>query len=247
MALRQHLLQSPIDLSDASNNSNEITDEEFGSDDIKQLNSSGSSGASRSGKIASVLGNIGPTPGLADIISPSCIEMLSKEMLIDETYEFGACENCVESDTEPNQMISDNAKNNTIREKDRYERRRLHLSKKIDDSNDDDSYDRRSRDEKFRLSSLVREQYELEHDDDEVNETDYDDDDDDDDDNIDESEEEDVNDDDDDIDDDGDEDNDLESNSYEDKEENDLNELEKSEYLTFFSSFLVLMVYNCFI
>lgn len=45
----------------------------------------------------------------ADVLSPSTIEMLSKEMLVDETYEFGACENCVES--EDDEQVDGAAKN----------------------------------------------------------------------------------------------------------------------------------------
>jgi hypothetical protein len=52
-------------------------------------NSSGGAGANTS-SIGQILA--------ADVLSPSAIEMLSKEMLVDETYEFGACENCVESE-----------------------------------------------------------------------------------------------------------------------------------------------------
>ncbi|RNA08542.1 hypothetical protein BpHYR1_041839 [Brachionus plicatilis] len=91
LALRKHLLQ-PICLNNSISNSNDtVSDEEFdyAPDEIGVANSS-SSALSSSNGIVDILS--------ADILTPASIEMISKQMMVDETYEFGTCENCIDSD-----------------------------------------------------------------------------------------------------------------------------------------------------
>jgi hypothetical protein len=45
--------------------------------------------------------------GLADILDPSILDNLSKNVLIDETYEFGECENCISDGEDVEQMVDD--------------------------------------------------------------------------------------------------------------------------------------------
>ena len=130
VALRDHLLQ-PIQSNSSSNDSNEISGDEDYEDDCdltdpaKLINM---------GQAANV--------GLADVISPSCIEMLSKEMMIDETYEFGACENCVDSDGEQQneKMVlaastaGTSSQSQSTSRHPNYQRKQLHL-KKLDQNN----------------------------------------------------------------------------------------------------------------
>ncbi|CAF0821748.1 unnamed protein product [Brachionus calyciflorus] len=95
LALRQHLLQQPCLNNSITNSNDTISDEEF--DDMIDVASNNISNSSSSA--------ISSTNGLveilsADILTPASIEMISKQMLVDETYEFGACENCVDTDDE---------------------------------------------------------------------------------------------------------------------------------------------------
>lgn len=93
-ALRQHLLQTPSN----SANSNEISDEEYG--DELTFDNINRSGACSSSSGVSAGSSAISSHGMADILTPANIEMLNKEMLVDETYEFGTCENCLDSDNE---------------------------------------------------------------------------------------------------------------------------------------------------
>lgn len=88
LALRKHLLQ-PICLNNSISNSNDtVSDEDYdyAPEETNATNSSSSNG------ITEILS--------ADILTPANVEMISKQMMVDETYEFGTCENCVDSEDE---------------------------------------------------------------------------------------------------------------------------------------------------
>jgi hypothetical protein len=124
-ALRQHLFQTAFDCVGHHHHHHQMNNDDVISDEDLELseeamaahamamgmvdcdynnqselgnNTACSSASSKSSSSAASSG-IGQILS-ADVLSPSTIEMLSKEMLIDETYEFGACENCVESEHE---------------------------------------------------------------------------------------------------------------------------------------------------
>jgi hypothetical protein len=88
-ALRQHLLQAPIN----SINSDHISDEDELADELDNLNQSN---------------------GIANILSASNVEMLEKNVLVDETYEFGTSENCVESEEEEEEEQTEEIHRNRV-------------------------------------------------------------------------------------------------------------------------------------
>jgi hypothetical protein len=88
-AMAAHVMGMGLDSSDLSNHNHHSG---LANNTACSSTSSKSSSSAASSGIGQILS--------ADVLSPSTIEMLSKEMLIDETYEFGACENCVESEHE---------------------------------------------------------------------------------------------------------------------------------------------------
>lgn len=112
MALRKHLLQ-PIFLNNSISNSNDTVSEEefeYGPEEPGGTNSS-SSALSSSNGLVEILS--------ADILTPASIEMISKQMVVDETYEFGTCENCVDSDDdESKKSIQEECGFEEAREKD---------------------------------------------------------------------------------------------------------------------------------
>lgn len=109
-ALRQHLLQTPYELSHHHNGSgstvNSNDDDDDGDectdgeeDDTLSLQhrrnvvlEEAYGGNPRSNSCSY------PAASAIDILSAENLSMLEKEMLVDETYEFGACENCAESE-----------------------------------------------------------------------------------------------------------------------------------------------------
>ena len=90
-ALRQHLLQTPSHL---ATNSNEISDE-----DCYQEVLDNSMLSNQNSPNESVDTHNTDTDNVADVIIPDD-DGFERHMLVDETYEFGACENCLDSDEE---------------------------------------------------------------------------------------------------------------------------------------------------
>jgi hypothetical protein len=107
--LRNHLLQAPIDnlILNQQLSDNEELDNNVDDDDLNQACSS-SSGISSSRTTTAM-----SSSGLADILDPSILDNLSKNVLIDETYEFGECENCISDGEDVEQMV-DVTKNKSL-------------------------------------------------------------------------------------------------------------------------------------
>ena len=93
-ALRQHLLQTPSHL---VTNSNEISDEDCYQEVLD--NSMLSNQTNNNSPNESIITHNTDTDNVADVIIQDD-EGFGKHMLVDETYEFGACENCLDSDEE---------------------------------------------------------------------------------------------------------------------------------------------------
>lgn len=100
LALRKHLLQ-PICLNNSISNSNDTVSDEDYDYAPDEPGVSNSSPLNSSNGITEILS--------ADILTPASVEMISKHMMVDETYEFGTCENCVDSeDDESKDSIQEN-------------------------------------------------------------------------------------------------------------------------------------------
>lgn len=123
-ALRQHLLQTPANTA----NSNEDTDEDY-TEEV--FDCSRNEPCTSDGLI------------ISDVISPNSIEMLTKEMLVDETYEFGACENCIESDNEEErkERVDDNVTKEEIDYSQDYDNYNV-----VDDEDEEDNDEERCED-----------------------------------------------------------------------------------------------------
>jgi hypothetical protein len=100
LPLRKHLLQTPSNL--ASSNSDEDEDAE-GEEEDEGVNTNNDSFESGKNSRCRKLGGTSSSTSsgiISDIITQANVERLSKCMLVDETYEFGLSENCIESDLE---------------------------------------------------------------------------------------------------------------------------------------------------
>ena len=124
LPLRKHLLQTPSNL--ASSNSDECDDED---DDENESIMTGnnesfqSSKQSRCGKLNGIGSSSSSTSSgiISDIITQASVDRMSKSMLVDETYEFGLSENCVESEKEEEEEDEDDEDNENYDEDDDVE------------------------------------------------------------------------------------------------------------------------------
>jgi hypothetical protein len=104
--LRNHLLQTPIDNLILSKKLSENEEMENNiEDDVLNQACSSSSGFSSSRTTAGM-----SSSGLADVLDPSILDNLNKNVLVDETYEFGECENCISDGEDLEHVDEENLK-----------------------------------------------------------------------------------------------------------------------------------------
>lgn len=133
-ALRQHLLQTPYELSHHNGSGSTVNSNDDDDDGEEECTDGDDDTSLQRNVLEEAYGNAAsyPAPGL-DILSAENLSMLEKEMLVDETYEFGACENCAESEDDFEQQQQQDAglksARRTLENGNLYNKRRHLLSK----------------------------------------------------------------------------------------------------------------------
>jgi len=113
LPLRKHLLQTPSNLASSNSDECDEDEDEEEAEDGSVLNANDDSFDSRKNNRSIKLNGLhskcsSTSSGIiSDIITQANIDRISKSILVDETYEFGLSENCVESDKEEGKEVDE--------------------------------------------------------------------------------------------------------------------------------------------